>query len=207
MKTTLYLCASIVLALQLTTVARADSVDDCNGDDPQRVIDGCTALIGKADQSKDNLEAAYVARALAYDNLKTYDKALADLDKAIALDPHDANAFYNRGVVDEHNGDAEAALKDYDKSIALAPNESQTYASRGNANYDLEDLDAALKDYQKAVSLDGDNTDAIYGRGLTYEYLGKTEMAIADFKKVIAMSEDEVTVGDATAEVEKLQKK
>jgi tetratricopeptide (TPR) repeat protein len=186
--------------------ARADKVDDCNGDNPAKVVTGCSAVIKKGHQSKANLEAAYVARAIAYDDLKDYDRAIADIDQAVKLDPKDANAFYNQGVINEHSEDLDSAIIAYTKSLALAPRDAETYLGRGNAYRSAEQPEMALADYQKALELDPKNMDVLYGRGLAYEALGKKDLAIDDLKKVSATSKDEVTSSDAQTEVEKLQK-
>ncbi len=52
---------------------------------------------------------------------KDYDKALADYNKAIELDPKFATAYYNRGFVDADKKDYDKALADYNKAIELDP--------------------------------------------------------------------------------------
>jgi tetratricopeptide (TPR) repeat protein len=188
----------------LATNALADDVDDCNGDESDLVIKGCSVIISDSTTGKGNLEAAYVARGIAYDQIKDWDKALADLDKAVALDPKDETAIFNHGVVNEHRGDGEMAIKDYDKALSLKPRDAEAHFSRGNVYYDSEDLDSALKDYDAAVKLDPKHAGAMLGRGLTYEQLGKKENAVADLKKVMEMSEDEDILASATQSLDRL---
>jgi tetratricopeptide (TPR) repeat protein len=54
---------------------------------------------------------AYANRAIAYNNLKQYDKAIPDCTEAIRLKPNLALPYVNRGVA--YNN-----LKQYDKAIA-----------------------------------------------------------------------------------------
>ena len=127
----------VIAALAFGTampLAHADDVDDCNGDLPAFVVKGCSAIIADSNTSEDNLEAAYVARGRAYDQFEKWDEALADLTKATELNPRDANAWSNRGAVNEHCSDPEMAVKDYDKSISLDPKNAGTYFNRGNAD-------------------------------------------------------------------------
>jgi tetratricopeptide (TPR) repeat protein len=195
---------ALVAVVSMGAKAFADDVDDCNGDVTELVLKGCTVIIDDNHASKSNLEAALVSRDLAFDQKKDWDKALADLSKAVELDPKDANAFYNRGVVYEHRGDGELAITDYTKAIALNPKDPDAHFGRGNVYYYSDDFDNALKDYEMAIKLNPKHGTAILGRGLTYEQLGKPDKAEADFKKAIALSDDEEVVGDATEALKRL---
>jgi tetratricopeptide (TPR) repeat protein len=64
----------------------------------------------------------YVDRGAALMSLGRYDDALKDLNKGIALGSHRPSfAYYDRGVVYEHNGDVGAAYRDYKKAIEIEP--------------------------------------------------------------------------------------
>jgi len=49
------------------------------------------------------------------------DKALADLTKAIQLDPDGARSYFNRGFAYFRKGDFEKAVADYNDAIACTP--------------------------------------------------------------------------------------
>lgn len=70
----------------------------------------------KADNS-----VAYLGRAKAHYNLKSYDLSIKDFDKALELNPKDSLAFFNRGVSFEKLGDVKKALDDYQKAADLDP--------------------------------------------------------------------------------------
>ena len=59
--------------------------------------------------------------ALAYADKQEYDRAIADYDEAIRLNPEVATAFNNRGnaYADKHLYDR--AIADYDEAIRLNP--------------------------------------------------------------------------------------
>src|SRR5262245_66657828 len=61
----------------------------------------------------------YNARGLANHENGDYDLAMADFDKAIALDPTLAVAYSNRGMVHYDEGDHDRAVADYDTAIEL----------------------------------------------------------------------------------------
>ena len=46
-----------------------------------------------------------------------YDRAIADYNKALELDPKDATAYNNRGYAYRQKGDYDKAIADYDKAL------------------------------------------------------------------------------------------
>jgi tetratricopeptide (TPR) repeat protein len=84
-------------AMVVALPAVADAITDCNQEnDPDIGIRGCTATIK---QNPRQASAAYNNRGLHYQNKRDYDQAIADFNRAIALDPKDANAYSNRGNI------------------------------------------------------------------------------------------------------------
>jgi len=65
----------------------------------------------------------YVDRAAVLMSLGRYDEALKDINKGIELGSHRPHfAYYDRAIIDEHNGDIGAAYHDYKKALELEPN-------------------------------------------------------------------------------------
>ena len=60
-----------------------------------------------------------------------YARALADLDRAIELNPKYDWAFAQRGVTYRLQGDYVRALADFDRAIELDPKYDQAFAQRG----------------------------------------------------------------------------
>ncbi|MFA9476195.1 MAG: tetratricopeptide repeat protein, partial [Filomicrobium sp.] len=52
-----------------------------------------------------------------------FDRAIADYTKAIALDPKDANFYYNRGVAYEKKSDKDQAIADFRKALEINPSD------------------------------------------------------------------------------------
>src|SRR5437016_5567595 len=89
----------------------------------------------------------YVNRGTAQYAKGDFDGAIADYDKAIALDRNYVVAYINRGNARDDKGDHDGAIADYDKAIALNPNEATAYYNRGIARRAKGDLDGAIADY------------------------------------------------------------
>jgi tetratricopeptide (TPR) repeat protein len=76
---------------------------------------------------------AYYGRGFVYDNLKQYQRAVADYDQAIRLNPEFAKAYANRGLAYTKLGQHLQAVKDFDEAIRLKPDFADAYGNRGNA--------------------------------------------------------------------------
>ncbi len=76
---------------------------------------------------------------------------MADYDEAIRLNPADATAYNNWGVVRYVQGDLVGAVADYDEAIRLNPEYATAYTNRGLARYDQGDLVGAMADYLSGI--------------------------------------------------------
>ncbi|MEL6526262.1 MAG: tetratricopeptide repeat protein, partial [Chloroflexota bacterium] len=89
-----------------------------------------------------------------YENEKTNTQdAERFYTKAIELKPDYANAYNNRGVVREAQGDESGAIADYTKAISLKPDYAMAYYNRGIIRSAQGDVSGAMSDYDKAIAL------------------------------------------------------
>ena len=79
------------------------------------------------------------------------DKALADLNEAIRLDPKDAGLFAGRAEIYWQLGEREKALADYQEAIRLDPKNVWGYLGLASLYRDSGDLDKALAAFNEAV--------------------------------------------------------
>jgi len=98
-------------------------------DDDDTIISRCDSLIGNEKNTRPDRIKAALARAAACDRKQQYDRAIADYDTALQLDPAQADAFNHRGEVWRKKGDRPHALADFGAAIRLDPEHS---AARGN---------------------------------------------------------------------------
>ena len=66
-------------------------------------------------------------------NLKDYDRAIANFDEALKLDPKYVVALNARGLAYEGKGQHDRAIADYDRAIELDPKYAAGFVNRGNA--------------------------------------------------------------------------
>ena len=87
--------------------------------------------------------------------MKKYNKAFADLDQAIRLNPQDDVAFYNRGNMYKNLEKYDQAIVDYDQAIRLNLQYSEAFYDRWNTYIALKKYDQAIRDYEAFIRLAG----------------------------------------------------
>ena len=160
-------------------------------EDWEALIPVLTELLALA--KKDSAKALLHAnRGTAYYKKGDSNKAIADLDRAIELNPDDEVAYRSRGVFHGEGGNHSQAIADLGKAIALKPNFAQAYHSRGVAhismgNYQagrrndeaaMGSYEAAIVDLEKAIALNPKDALAYQHCSFAYRRIGQYEQAI-----------------------------
>jgi tetratricopeptide (TPR) repeat protein len=114
-------------------------------------------------------------------------EAVAEWSKAIELDPRDAGAWYNRGVVHENLKQWDKALADYTRAIELEPKFAWAWNGRGAAHAALEQYDEAIADHSKAIELNAKEARSWWQRGSTYASRRQWDEALADCTQAIKL--------------------
>lgn len=183
------LCIALIVAVPIARLPRCYYPSDrelCSlTKAPDAMIQGCSAIINRG--TDKDLQLAYNNRCLAYEDRGDHDRAIADCDQAIKLDPQYTNPYTNRGRAYMQKGDNDQAITDYDKAIELNPKESNAYDLRGIAYRNKGDNDRAIVDFDKAVELDPKNAKAYFNRGLAYGRKGDRQQGIADIRKAATL--------------------
>src|SRR5262245_1026324 len=76
------------------------------------------------------------------------DGALADFNRAIAMDPRSAWAYFGRGTILGEQGKLDEAITDFDRAIELDPQFALAYANRGLARLRRGENYIAKKDFR-----------------------------------------------------------
>jgi tetratricopeptide (TPR) repeat protein len=115
---------------------------EANDDDT--IISRCDSLIGNEKNTRPDRIRAVLARAAAYDRKQQYDRAIADYDTALRLDPAQADAFNHRGEVWRKKGDRPHALADFGAAIRLNPEHSPARGNYKSLAQELELIGAQM---------------------------------------------------------------
>lgn len=102
------------------SMAYAKGVDQVNQRKWNAGIETLTQVIDNPKTSKDIQANALANRGAAYSNLKKYDEAMADFNKAIELKPDLTNALYERARLFGMLGKHDAAVQDLTKVIGMS---------------------------------------------------------------------------------------
>jgi tetratricopeptide (TPR) repeat protein len=181
---TVLVLVGVLLAFQS---ALADDRALCdNHDTPADArIGACSARIARNEVKGRDLAITLHNRGLAYAAKNDYDRAIADYDKSIEVDPTYARTFDSRGNAYYGRHDYDRAIVDYDEAIRLDPKDDWPLRNRALAYRAKRDYDHALADLNAALRINPNFRDAINDRGLVYEVKGDYDRAIADFSEVI----------------------
>jgi tetratricopeptide (TPR) repeat protein/predicted Ser/Thr protein kinase len=116
------------------------------------------------------------------------DRAIADFNEALRLEPLLSAAYYNRANAYYKSGKWDKAVADYAQVISLYPNDAEAYYYRGLACEKSGDSDRAIADYNEAIRLNPKYADAYNSRGLVYYNRGELDEAIADYSRAIELT-------------------
>lgn len=151
------------------------------------------------------ISKVYIGRADAYAKKGFFTEAVADYNKNIeiypvnydnvitvcnnilAINPENAEAYYNRGYAYFSKNLLEEAITDYSKAIALNPDYYAAYNSRGAAYFKSGFINNAIADYSKAIEISPAKFGAYYNRANAYFEKKLYDEAIADYSAVIAL--------------------
>ncbi len=116
-----------------------------------------------------------------------YRGAIADLDRAIAIDPRSAEAYISRAEARISIGNAKEANDDANRALKLKPNAAKAYVIRATARIGLSDLTGARADANRALQLNPELSSAYGIRGLTKVLSGEYRNVNNDFDRAIAI--------------------
>jgi tetratricopeptide (TPR) repeat protein len=107
-------------------------------------------------------------------------RALADLDKAIQLDPTYVKAYYNRVLTYTDLTEWKNVVSDCTRMMQLDPQCVVVYYHRAVAYGGLQQWQKAIDDCSTAIERDRKFAAAYTYRGLAYEQLGNNDLAKKD---------------------------
>ena len=139
------------------------------------------AIIQRAIDSDTSNHFLFQLRGLIYTLQSKPDRAIVDLNEAIALNSSDANSYVHRGRAWAALGEYPRAVEDFTTATAADSN-AEAYSARGDAYIAIGEYNAALEDYEKVIGLRPD-ADAYVARGTAYFALKDVSNALKDFNK------------------------
>jgi tetratricopeptide (TPR) repeat protein len=128
------------------------------------------------------VEAAVVEGQLG--DLKAAERLL---DKALKLDPNNADAWYNLGQVARAKDQLERAVRLFRKTLAIDPEYNDAAFGLGEALYCQGKAAEALVPLAQATRRAPDDAEIVHVTALCLDHLGKTGPALAAYRQVLRL--------------------
>ncbi|CAE7306752.1 SRFR1 [Symbiodinium natans] len=125
--------------------------------------------------------------ASAVDTLTSMKAAIADLDRALQLEPQSAFALEKRGDAKLGQGKYAEAIADLDRALQLEPQSAFALEKRGDAKLGQGKYAEAIADLDRALQLDPQSAFALENRGDAKLGQGKYAEAIADLDRALQL--------------------
>jgi Tfp pilus assembly protein PilF len=129
----------------------------------------------------------YAARGQALAKSGKTEEALAEFDRALALDPYNVPALYGRGLIYQAEKQHEQAIADFTAANGLTPQRVEPLLARATSYLAVDKTKEAASDLDEAVQADPNSAQAWSARGVTYERLGDKAKAFASYGRALAL--------------------
>jgi tetratricopeptide (TPR) repeat protein len=129
----------------------------------------------------------FLERAKAYLQHKHLERALADAEEALRLNPQLGEAWMLCATVHVELGDYRQALADVQRRLEIEPPEPLALLTRGNLRVQLGELESALVDFTDFLREQPGTVLALRARAASYARLNRFEEALADLHEVLGV--------------------
>jgi len=116
---------------------------------------------------------------------KLFDSAIRDLKTATTIDPQNAAAFYNMGIIYKDERKWSDAADAFNSSLRLDPDNPALHYELGNALFEQAKVAEAQAEFDKALKIDPKLYKAHYRLGVVYQAQDKLREADAEYRKAI----------------------
>jgi tetratricopeptide (TPR) repeat protein len=129
-----------------------------------------------------------ISASYSISQLGKHPEALEICDRALAIDPNCAEAWFNKGVMLIDLGRNEEALAACDRALVINPNDAGAWRHKGNVLKALGRDEEALAAYNRALAIDPNYADAWINRGNVLNELGRNEEALVAYNRALTIN-------------------
>lgn len=142
-----------------------------------------------AEISAENVRDAqgYAAQGQVLARSGKADEAMAQFEKALAIDPYNVQALSGRGLIHQGEKRHAEAIEDFTAVHGLVPQRADPLVARATSYLALDKVKDAATDLDEAVQSEPNNGHAWSMRGLVYERLGDKKQAASSYNRALAI--------------------
>ncbi|MEM9542347.1 MAG: tetratricopeptide repeat protein [Cyanobacteria bacterium P01_E01_bin.42] len=137
-------------------------------------------------------EGGFYHKGRNFAQLKKYDRAIAEYDRAIEVKPDYYEAWRDKTYLLHHLERYEEALVGYDRLQSLQPDAVSTWQYRGLILIQLQRHEEALEFYDLLLASYPQHQEAWYHKGLILHALRRNEEASQTIPKIVAIDPDKI---------------
>ena len=170
-----------------------------------------TSILEKATEVKLK-KFAFIYRAFSKNGLNDFSGAIADLDKAVELDPDDLGTYIDRGQSKIYAENFEAAIKDFEfvlsKDSINKQGQNALYYMAKISRHENE-FELSIKYYDKVIKLTPDDAELYFERGASKDMIMDSQGSVKDYDKAIELNPNymEAYANRGVAKINLLRKK
>jgi len=156
---------------------------------PRETLEKSGELAKKALAIDDSIPLAHIALCFFYEFKREYDKAIAEGERAVALDPSGSGAYMAYATALTIASQPREAIPMYHKAIRLNPNTGgNTFANLGVALRMAGRFEEAVSAYKKAIQRAPDHIVAHLGLTAIYSLTDREKEARAEAAEVLRIN-------------------
>jgi tetratricopeptide (TPR) repeat protein len=121
---------------------------------------------------------------------RDYERAITELQTAIAMDPKLAEAQFRLGNVYAEQNRSTEAEQAYKKALALTPSDADVLSNLGVVYYHMGRLDDAVTQFREALKYKANDADIHYNLGGVYVQQSQWDAALAEFETAKSLKPD-----------------
>lgn len=108
----------------------------------------------------------------SYEEVLTNERALANFDQALKLNPQSVSAWFGKGVVFVRLGCYTESIEICGRVLVYYPHDAKVLTIKGSALLDLQRFNEALADLESALRVDAENAESLKLMAITLIRLG-----------------------------------
>ncbi|MGZ6202986.1 MAG: tetratricopeptide repeat protein [Thermodesulfobacteriota bacterium] len=159
-----------------------------NTKSPRETIEKGVELAQKALAMDDSIAVAHALLGELYAYTREYDKAIAEAERGVALNPGGMTCVRAYGLCLCYAGRPEEAIPVLEKAIRISPSFHWSYLHLGLALGMMGRFEEAVSAFKKAIQLEPNNIDSHIQLAATYSLMGREKEARAEAAEVLRIN-------------------